>query len=280
MIPESSTEKAAFPFQFVMSDRNMLKSQAYYGTGCGSRLKCDWRRFFGKAEMQDQDGEHEKNDYCIDTCGDGLGAEKWICVYSGEEAGNQFPAPDKICALTFDDGPSADPELTPLVLDKLESYGVVATFFMVGKNINEGTRDVVERIVSGGHEIGNHSWDYDDMAGMNADEIRKSVGDTTRAIQKYAGVTPAFFRAPNLSTSSVMFSTIDMPFAAGVVGGDWPGGGRGYDRSYHGETPAGDKGRRNHSPSRCSTQTASNTGSTRYPDSAAEKRGICVRDVE
>ncbi len=150
---------------------------------------------------------------------------KMDMCYSGEEAGNQFPAPDKICALTFDDGPSADPELTPLVLDKLESYEVVATFFMVGKNINEGTRDVVERIVSGGHEIGNHSWDYDDMAGMNADEIRKSVGDTTRAIQKYAGVTPAFFRAPNLSTSSVMFSTIDMPFAAGVVGGDWPGGG-------------------------------------------------------
>ena len=145
--------------------------------------------------------------------------------FSGEKAGDRFSPPDKICALTFDDGPSADPELTPLVLDKLESYGVVATFFMVGRNINDGTRDVIERIIAGGHEIGNHSWSYEDMAGMSADAIRKSVGDTTRAIQEYAGVTPVFFRAPNLSTSSVMFSTIDMPFADGVVAGDWPGGG-------------------------------------------------------
>jgi len=41
------------------------------------------------------------------------------CVHtSGQNAGDDFPSPDKLCALTFDDGPSSDPELTPLVLDK------------------------------------------------------------------------------------------------------------------------------------------------------------------
>jgi peptidoglycan/xylan/chitin deacetylase (PgdA/CDA1 family) len=144
---------------------------------------------------------------------------------SGEKAGDQSPPADKLCALTFDDGPSSDPELTPLVLDKLESHGVVATFFLVGRNVNDSTKEVINRIVTGGHEIGNHSWSYDDMAKMGADEIRKSVSDTTRAIQKYAGVTPVYFRAPNLSTSSTMLSAIEMPFAGGVVAGDWPGGG-------------------------------------------------------
>jgi len=148
------------------------------------------------------------------------------CVHtSGQNAGDDFPSPDKLCALTFDDGPSPDPELTPLVLDKLELYGVVATFFLVGQNMNDSTRNVVERIVAGGHEIGNHSWSYDDMAEMSTDEVKKSVSDTSLVIQEYAGVTPMFFRAPNLSTSSTMFSSIDLPFAGGVVVGDWPGGG-------------------------------------------------------
>jgi peptidoglycan/xylan/chitin deacetylase (PgdA/CDA1 family) len=147
-------------------------------------------------------------------------------VYSsGKKANDGFPLLDKLCALTFDDGPSSDPELTPMVLDKLEAYGIVATFFLVGQNVNDSTKEVIDRIVANGHEIGNHSWSYDDMAEMSADEVKKSVSDTTKSIQKYSGVTPLFFRAPNLSTSSTMFSTIDLPFAGGVVAGDWPGGG-------------------------------------------------------
>jgi peptidoglycan/xylan/chitin deacetylase (PgdA/CDA1 family) len=146
-------------------------------------------------------------------------------VHSSGKRPEGFPAPDKLCALTFDDGPSADPELTPLVLDKLKTYGIKATFFLVGENINGSTKGVIERIVADGHEIGNHSWTYDDMAEMSADKVKKSVGDASKAIRKYAGVTPVFFRAPNLSASSAMFRSIDMPFASGVVAGDWPGGG-------------------------------------------------------
>ena len=42
---------------------------------------------------------------------------------------------DKIIALTFDDGPNT--VTTPRVLDVLEKYGAVGTFFLVGSNINE-----------------------------------------------------------------------------------------------------------------------------------------------
>ena len=131
----------------------------------------------------------------------------------------------KLCALTFDDGPSPDPDLTTLVLDKLEKHGVRATFFLVGENITDSTAHVVDRMVANGHEIGNHSWSYEDMAGMSEGEIKKSINDTTDAIIEYTGVNPLFFRPPNLSTSTSMFDAIDMPFAGGVVAGDWPGGG-------------------------------------------------------
>ncbi len=147
-------------------------------------------------------------------------------VYSADKKSvDEISNQQKLCALTFDDGPGSDPELTPLVLDKLKAYGIRATFFLVGQNINDATKGVVERMVSDGHEIGNHSWTYDDMAGMSADEIKKSVNDTARVIKKYAGVAPVFFRPPNLSTSSTMYKAIDMPFAGGIVAGDWPGGG-------------------------------------------------------
>ncbi|MBO7294042.1 MAG: polysaccharide deacetylase family protein, partial [Bacteroidaceae bacterium] len=39
---------------------------------------------------------------------------------------------EKAVYLTFDDGPI--PEVTPWVLDVLDTYGVKATFFMVGEN--------------------------------------------------------------------------------------------------------------------------------------------------
>ena len=40
---------------------------------------------------------------------------------------------EKTVYLTFDDGPI--PEVTPWVLDTLGRYGVKATFFMVGENV-------------------------------------------------------------------------------------------------------------------------------------------------
>jgi peptidoglycan/xylan/chitin deacetylase (PgdA/CDA1 family) len=137
------------------------------------------------------------------------------------KSGNKFSAPDKLCALTFDDGP--DPTMTPLVLDKLEAHGVVATFFVIGRLIDDDTAPVLKRELNLGCEIGNHSWEYDGMDEMSAEEIRKSVGDTTTKIKEYTGTIPHFFRPPNLVTSETMYKAIDIPFASGVLGYDWAG---------------------------------------------------------
>ncbi len=126
---------------------------------------------------------------------------------------------EKLIALTFDDGP--DKILTPLVLDKLEKYNVPATFMMVGSKIGEDTKDVIKRVIDLGCEIGNHSWSYADMANMTFEEIKKSVDDTTYAIEQYSGTKPLFFRPPNLSVSDTMFDAIDMPFVSGITANDW-----------------------------------------------------------
>jgi peptidoglycan/xylan/chitin deacetylase (PgdA/CDA1 family) len=125
----------------------------------------------------------------------------------------------KLCALTFDDGP--DSKLTPLVLDRLEKYDVVASFFVVGRLINENTKPVLERALKLGCEFNNHSWTYDGLDTMTAEQIRDSVEKTTAAIEEYTGTSPKFFRPPNLAVSDMMYETIDLPFAGGVVGYDW-----------------------------------------------------------
>ncbi len=64
---------------------------------------------------------------------------------------------EKIIYLTFDDGPHA--EATPYVLDILAKYQAKATFFCIGKNVEEHL-DLYHRIIAEGHSIGNHTQNH------------------------------------------------------------------------------------------------------------------------
>lgn len=60
--------------------------------------------------------------------------------------------------LTFDDGP--DPEVTPQVLSILQEYNAKATFFCVGRNVEEYP-ELFNQILDEGHAIGNHTFDHE-----------------------------------------------------------------------------------------------------------------------
>ncbi len=59
----------------------------------------------------------------------------------------------KVLALTIDDAP--DSSLTPRILDVLAEHQVKATFFVLGQNI-AGNEDLIARMKTEGHELGNH----------------------------------------------------------------------------------------------------------------------------
>jgi peptidoglycan-N-acetylglucosamine deacetylase len=59
--------------------------------------------------------------------------------------------------LTFDDGPGR--RLTPAVLDLLGERGVKATFFLLGRNVQQN-EDLVRLIQAQGHEIGSHTFNH------------------------------------------------------------------------------------------------------------------------
>jgi peptidoglycan/xylan/chitin deacetylase (PgdA/CDA1 family) len=59
---------------------------------------------------------------------------------------------NKYVTLTIDDSPT---ESTNAILDTLKEYGVHATFFVISSLV-EGRHEIMDRIVSEGHEIANH----------------------------------------------------------------------------------------------------------------------------
>ena len=73
----------------------------------------------------------------------------------------------RIVYLTFDDGPI--PEVTPWVLDLLDSYGVKATFFLVGDNVSRNP-ELLEEIRRRGHSWGNHTMHH--LPGMKVTSLR------------------------------------------------------------------------------------------------------------
>ncbi len=125
----------------------------------------------------------------------------------------------KLVALTFDDGPNV--EITPLVLDILEKHGALASFFLIGKFINDDTKPIMERQLQLGCEIANHSWNHNKMDTYTAEENIDEIKRTNEIIQRMVNVTPRFFRPPYICLSPTMYESIDLPFINGINCLDW-----------------------------------------------------------
>jgi cellulose synthase/poly-beta-1,6-N-acetylglucosamine synthase-like glycosyltransferase/peptidoglycan/xylan/chitin deacetylase (PgdA/CDA1 family) len=99
----------------------------------------------------------------------------------------------KRVALTFDDGP--DEQFTGPILDTLASRHAVASFFVVGRQVQH-LPELARRIVEEGHEIGNHSWSHPDFAQLSTAAVRMELAATGRVIEAVTGHRPLLFRPP------------------------------------------------------------------------------------
>ena len=69
----------------------------------------------------------------------------------------KIPVEENEIFLTFDDGPH--PTITPFVLDCLRQNNAKATFFCIGKNVQQHPT-VYRQILDEGHRIGNHTHNH------------------------------------------------------------------------------------------------------------------------
>ena len=124
-----------------------------------------------------------------------------------------------IIALTFDDGPNT--VITPQVLDLLEEHGILASFFLIARNITPESAEVVRRAKAMGCDIENHTLTHPFMDKLSLEEIRKEVDTCTEKIVAITGEEPKFFRPPFIAVSKEMYDNIDMTFICGAGCEDW-----------------------------------------------------------
>ena len=100
-------------------------------------------------------------------------------------------APEKLVALTFDDGPSG--RFTLALLQGLEERGVKATFLLCGYRMEQYPK-LTQMIFDAGHEIGLHGYSHDAMDQMCLRDICLEI-DKTKALLP-EGCTVQFLRPP------------------------------------------------------------------------------------
>ena len=105
-----------------------------------------------------------------------------LAKYNAYYVGN---AQDKVIYLTFDAG--YENGNTEPILDALKKHNAPATFFVVGHYL-ESAPELVKRMVSEGHTVGNHTYHHPDMSGISDKEtFAKEMNDVAALYQEITG---------------------------------------------------------------------------------------------
>ncbi len=97
-------------------------------------------------------------------------------------------------AITFDDGPC--PETTLYILDVLEKYNAKATFFCIGCKA-EVYPDIIKKINSKGHTIGNHTKLHNiNFTFSSTKKVQKEIYETNKIIENIIEKSIVLFRPP------------------------------------------------------------------------------------
>ena len=101
---------------------------------------------------------------------------------------------DNQIALTFDDGPH--PERTPIVLELLKKFNIQATFFCIGREM-AAHPELVKRIVTEGHTIGNHTYNHSKNFGFyRPDRVVEELQQTDQIAAQIVQKKLRLFRPP------------------------------------------------------------------------------------
>ena len=102
---------------------------------------------------------------------------------------------EKVIYLTFDAG--YENGHTSAILDTLKKHNVPAAFFLVGHYLKENP-DLVRRMVSEGHTVGNHTMHHPDMSRItDKAAFQKELDDLANLYREITGEDlPRYYRPP------------------------------------------------------------------------------------
>ena len=99
----------------------------------------------------------------------------------------------KLVALTFDDGPLSP--YTEQYLDILNQYGVKATFFNLGDNV-QANPELAKRVVDEGHQLCNHTMAHNQLTAVDNEVVYSEITRSAAVIQEATGVLTSHLRPP------------------------------------------------------------------------------------
>lgn len=113
---------------------------------------------------------------------------------------------EKKIALTFDDGPDAN--ITPMILDTLEKFGIKAAFFSVGQKMDSHP-DLLKMIDKEGHIVGNHTYSHSNWFDFYSfKKMVEELDKTEKLIYDLIGKKVRFFRPPYGVTNPALAKAI------------------------------------------------------------------------
>ncbi|AHI01833.1 polysaccharide deacetylase family protein [Kutzneria viridogrisea] len=106
-------------------------------------------------------------------------------------------------ALTIDDGPH--PVATPRFLHVLDTYGVHATFFLLGSQLALAP-ELGKELVAAGHEIAVHGWDHRCLLLRGPRATHEDIIRSYEYVGEVTGQAPRWYRPPYgvLNTAAVV----------------------------------------------------------------------------
>ena len=119
---------------------------------------------------------------------------------------------DYFCDLPFSSWPNYSSRVvstTETILKLLTKYKVNATFFTLGY-IAEQFPELIEKIVSLGHEIASHGYSHLDLRKINKEILEDEIKKSTTSLEKISGEKIHGFRAPFFSISRDNLDSFDI----------------------------------------------------------------------
>ncbi|MFG2822831.1 polysaccharide deacetylase family protein [Kitasatospora sp. NPDC048365] len=101
------------------------------------------------------------------------------------------PRDRTMVALTFHG--QGDPALATAVLEAAEKHGARLTVMVVGSWLDQQPQ-MAQRILAGGHELGNHTQNHRDISSMSADRARAEIAECAERLQRLTGSIGRWFR--------------------------------------------------------------------------------------
>ncbi len=122
-------------------------------------------------------------------------AEKLTALQNSPQS--TYPPKERICYLTFDDGPSDN---TLRILDILDAYNAKATFFVIGGSKLEYIKEIHSR----GHTVGLHSDTHRyDIIYTSTDAYFNDLNTLSNKIEQLIGVKTNIIRFPGGGSNGV-----------------------------------------------------------------------------